>query len=948
MASNLMIPEDTENLEATEATATTAYFKPGTFSCPVVFRSEFDLYYRCATNPTQVARTLEATVLHSFAVSNRRSIFVYKDESEAIFYMSLEAIDSGLGGEGKVALLVHGVDPPGPSVTLQLKSLLQRRLLLIAVDMLSSVLTKNPQFNWKRADFEFLRSFETDWANLGQEAPSASEKTCVYELPTEAYDCCLILLMFRQNICGSTFFHRLNDIGSDGLSPHITLSETFESGGVSLKWNQHAFTLYYNNAPSKLDPGFQAVSTLTRKGEMLCREAGTGMAMLEVSLVRSNGEPLDECAFGIPTIWRDDVARLSVETLRVRKLETFPVPSEKPSVCVQVRISGTTIKREYLHQLVALTLDQALIGWHVERLLEKTAFRRSEDTAISAQHRDQIQPSPIDKFCPELQELQGILQYAHNLPHPAITRAFDTSGIIRASSLATTTLELLEKSLLPLIGSIDSPEQMEKAKSSLRVVRLSRSRKPEIVDLSWDTRHREAIVRNSRNPDGGVIKDSPIDCPEYKCFFWLTELDGWHIDPNLRVYEEVTIHDGISEWSPSIALLESVKKKNPSAFYRSLAFVFSVKRNRRSLWAYNFNPQIIKRYGIEERGLLQSRCLHVLAPSNGLNGVKEKLPANKPTTKVRLQAVSPPSLSSDTQNSENRPARRSKIRRPVFIRRPKLVGKSVEGAAMQAVAASRKRASSNQFKNVATSNPTRRPSNSRISRPSRDGQTGDASRSTAKSPPSLASEPLASHKEEEEQDETLERVKGDFLLLCSAKESQLQRRSAVHRLALLRLATLWWPRNKVIGLPFAVGKFLVCKSPLAWSDSRPLPPLPTEIQEFFTVAFARYIVAFTPGLKLVPLVPSRFGTKQGDSVLLSSEIKNVRGCKCLAVVLISKAVSSRDDTVIRCQTVVLNLVRRSKARKNMKTGANIKGTLSFEKDAAGMDKLAADLHRVHD
>lgn len=50
-------------------------FYPGVFSCPILFRTSFDLFHRCATNPAQVARTVEATVLHIFSISNRRSVF---------------------------------------------------------------------------------------------------------------------------------------------------------------------------------------------------------------------------------------------------------------------------------------------------------------------------------------------------------------------------------------------------------------------------------------------------------------------------------------------------------------------------------------------------------------------------------------------------------------------------------------------------------------------------------------------------------------------------------------------------------------------------------------------------------------------------------------------------------------------------------------------------------
>jgi hypothetical protein len=342
-------------------------------------------------------------------------------------------------------------------------------------------------------------------------------------------------------------------------------------------------------------------------------------------------------------------------------------------------------------------------------------------------------------------------------------------------------------------------------------------------------------------------------------------------------------------------------------------------------------------------GFLQSRCLHILAPSSGFHGVKENQSILRPATKDRRQSPSSPNRNKDIHTSENRPARPSKIRRPAFIRRPQLVGKSVKGAAMQAVAASRKRASTYQFKNAAT--PTKGPPNQKLTRQSSTGsQTGDHQKSTIDSSVIVSRVPGNVQTEQEEQDENLSRVKSDFSLLCSVKQSQLQRRSTLQREALIKLASLWWPQKMIDSVPQAVGKFLVCKAPLAWSDSRPLPPIPTGVQDFFIITFARYVATFTPGLKLVPLTASRFGTTDVDSVLLSSDIKNVRGCKCLAVVLISKVVSSKGEDVVRCQGMVLTLPRRSKTEQQMKIGANVKSILSSEKDAAGMDKLAADLH----
>ena len=133
--------------------------------------------------------------------------------------------------------------------------------------MLSSVLTKNPHFKWKQADFLFLRSFDSEWRKLENE--EIEENCCFYyKFPNEVYDPCMVLLLFRQNLCGSTFFHRLNDISHDGStpSPNISISGMKASGGVGLKMNNHDFSLYYNNAPSKLDPAFQGSNTLTEKG----------------------------------------------------------------------------------------------------------------------------------------------------------------------------------------------------------------------------------------------------------------------------------------------------------------------------------------------------------------------------------------------------------------------------------------------------------------------------------------------------------------------------------------------------------------------------------------------------------------------------------------------------------------------------------------------------------
>ena len=49
------------------------------------------------------------------------------------------------------------------------------------------------------------------------------------------------------------------------------------------------FVIFYNDSPSKLDPKFQALSTLTSKGSEFSRKIGSGLAVIELCLLDSTG-----------------------------------------------------------------------------------------------------------------------------------------------------------------------------------------------------------------------------------------------------------------------------------------------------------------------------------------------------------------------------------------------------------------------------------------------------------------------------------------------------------------------------------------------------------------------------------------------------------------------------------------------------------------------------------
>ena len=212
-------------------------------------------------------------------------MFVYKDEHDKIFYMKFQ-LDKLPNADDAIELLVYGVNNPGPSITEQLVSLLQRKLLTLTLDALSSLLTKNPWFNLLDSDVTFIRCFASAHDKLSETGISTNSTDCArtYVLPSHVNDPLIMMLMFRQNICGSTFIHHLrhesNTAGQDPI-------QVEECGG---KIERVCFTklpefhFYFNSSPSQLDPNYQKLETLTSRGREFARQAGSGIAIIEVSL----------------------------------------------------------------------------------------------------------------------------------------------------------------------------------------------------------------------------------------------------------------------------------------------------------------------------------------------------------------------------------------------------------------------------------------------------------------------------------------------------------------------------------------------------------------------------------------------------------------------------------------------------------------------------------------
>ena len=351
-ACSLLIPEE-EDEQAVDGKG--EKLAAATYACPVQHEVKIPLHRRCS--PQQAILALDTTILQNFTISNRRGFFVYKDESDHVFYMKLnwykiqdaEETDQYLH---TIELQVFGCDKPGPSITKQLVSLLKRKILTFSLDALSSLLKKNPWFNLLHSDLMFIKSFEGALRELDsndEDGSPPSDSIRIYSLPQHIRDPLIIMLMFRQNVCGSTFIQHLHyDDASTGT---VQLQE--DHGDFKLRFNELTeFQFYFNSHPSQLDPNFQPLTTLTYKGREFSRKAGSGIAIIEVNLMYGNDA---ECEI----IVGKQGEAINSNTLHVNErdisLSRYNPPSDEHCWKIKVEITNTTVDIDIIHQ-VSLSL----------------------------------------------------------------------------------------------------------------------------------------------------------------------------------------------------------------------------------------------------------------------------------------------------------------------------------------------------------------------------------------------------------------------------------------------------------------------------------------------------------------------------------------------------------------------------------------------------------------
>lgn len=276
---------------------------------------------------------------------------------------------------------------------------------------------------------------------------------------------------------------------------------------------------------------------------------------------------------------------------------------------------------------------------------------------------------------------------ANNLPHPAIARV-DSNSMLRATVLSNLTLELLEAMLIFI-----TPQK--KSSDAVSIMRHTATEGFSLVKITRDNTHRSARVELSGR--GKVLRDKPTDSPEFVVVFGLNGESMKYAPQNL-FFKHVICPSNASPFSQA---LSHIKQTKPTLFQRHLAFIVKISRSTRTLMTYNIKPELrsLLEHRFKEieqsiikaedqfRDDLQIRCLQHMS-LHTKDSSKQQTAANDATDTA---ANHEKKLETAESIVKSGPARR--IARPTSMLRPTLIGKSIEGAAMQAVTANRLRAS---------------------------------------------------------------------------------------------------------------------------------------------------------------------------------------------------------------------------------------------------------------
>ncbi len=199
-------------------------------------------------------------------------------------------------------------------------------------------------------DLAFIKDFSSELRSLDREK-SICPRDCIqtYLLPTNVLDPLMILLMLRQNICGSTFFQRLHHEGLTTDMKSEAAQVVKEDDEIAIHVTKMPqFQFYFNSSPSQLDPNYQTGATLTERGAQYSRQAGSGIAIVEMTLQYGN-EMQCNIHIGKRADFMNEQLRVSKPDLSLLKCSDMSKNDKRFKI--KVEVINTTVNMDIIHQV---------------------------------------------------------------------------------------------------------------------------------------------------------------------------------------------------------------------------------------------------------------------------------------------------------------------------------------------------------------------------------------------------------------------------------------------------------------------------------------------------------------------------------------------------------------------------------------------------------------------
>ena len=157
-------------------------------------------------------------------------------------------------------------------------------------------------------------------------------------------------LMFRQNICGSTFIQALHHEETYTDDRESIQVDEGEQNTETIDWKRSMseFLFYFNSSPSQIDPSL--MTTLTERGRQYSQQAGSGISIIEVNLQLGEESEFQVKMGSNGVTTNSQKLRVETEDISLRPSESISIQNNEQFKII-VTITNTTVDIDVIHKV---------------------------------------------------------------------------------------------------------------------------------------------------------------------------------------------------------------------------------------------------------------------------------------------------------------------------------------------------------------------------------------------------------------------------------------------------------------------------------------------------------------------------------------------------------------------------------------------------------------------